>query len=254
MLYKIEKKHIIVSWRMKLAKIKAQKILYEKANELRSENLFKEAAANYLNAILIDRKSAESYFGLGLCYKHLKQYDKAIKYFETAAKLDENYFEAFFELGICHQLNETYCCAIKSFIRAIQINPDSPDAILQLGISHEMCEEEEMALMIYQKLIENSPDYVKSYEHKASLLMKQKRFTEAAKVLNELLKNNQEHYDALAGIGVCFEKLGRKTDAIRYYRKFSTYRPLSPQTSFIQNRLENLRKKNNGKNHLACVK
>lgn len=236
-----------------MSKVNTQKTFYEKANALRSENLYKEAAANYLNAILIDRNSAESYFGLGLCYKNLKQYKKAIQYFETAGKLKEDYFEAFFELGICYQLEEIYCCAIKSFIRAIQIDPDSPDAILQLGISHEMCEEEEMALMIYQKLIENSPEYVKSYEHKSSLLMRQERFQEACYVLNELIKANPKHYEALAGIGVCFEKLGRKSDARRYYTKFLSKQPLSSQTEFIKSRLENLYNKSEIK-HLRCVK
>ena len=44
------------------------KSYYEKGNSLRNESLYKEAAACYLNAVLIDRKSAESYFGLGICY------------------------------------------------------------------------------------------------------------------------------------------------------------------------------------------
>ena len=242
-------------WRFELAlKTKTDvKNFYEKANALCMENLHREAAANYLNAILIDRNSAESYFGLGICYKHLKQYKKAIKYFETAAKLKEDYFEAFFELGVCYQLDGVPCGAIKSFIRAIQINPDNPDAILQLGISHEMCEEEEMALMIYQKLIENSPEFVKSYEHKSSLLMKHERYKDASIVLNNLLKINPEHYSAYAGIGVCFEKLGKQTDAGRYYRKYLSKQPLSPESSFIKERLANIHSRTLRSN-LFCVK
>lgn len=100
---------------------------YEKANALRLDNLYKEAVSNYLNAILIDRNNAESYFGLGICYKNLKQYSKAIKYLDMAVQIKEDYYEAFFELGICHQLEGENCGAIKNFIRAIQINPEKPD-------------------------------------------------------------------------------------------------------------------------------
>ena len=142
---------------------------YEKANELRLENMFKEAISNYLNAILIDRNNAESYYGLGVCYKNLQNFSKAIKYLETAAELKEDYYEAYFELGVCHLLEGIPCGAIKNFVRAIQINPDNPDAILQLGIAHELCEETDLALMIYQKLIENSPGFLKAYEHKSTL-------------------------------------------------------------------------------------
>ena len=128
---------------------------FERAGELLRQNFYKEAATNYLNAILISREDAKSYFGLGMCYKNTKNYAKAIKYFDKAVEIDENYFEAYYELGICHLLEGIPCGAIKNFVRAVQVNPENPDAILQLGISHESCEEYDMALMIYQKLIEN---------------------------------------------------------------------------------------------------
>ena len=214
---------------------------YKKANALCLENSYKEAAANYLNAILIDRNNAESCFGLGICYKHLKQYSKAIKYFEMAAERKEDYFEAFYELGICHLLEGIPCGAIKNFVRAIQINPDNPDAILQLGMAHELCEEYDLALMIYQKLIENSPGFIKAYEHKSTLLMKLDRYKEASNVLGQILKLNPDYYRAYAGIGVCFDKLGKTTCAIRYYRKFLSLKPFSTQADFIKNRLNKIK-------------
>ena len=74
----------------------AAESFYKKADALRLENLYKEAVSNYLNAILIDRNNAESYYGLGVCYKHLKQYSKAIKYLDMASKLQDDCYEIFF--------------------------------------------------------------------------------------------------------------------------------------------------------------
>lgn len=215
--------------------------LYLKANALRLENMYKEAAANYLNAILIDRNNAQSYLGLGICCKHLNNYAKAIKYLNIAAELDENCFDIFFELGICHQLEGNPCGAIKNFIRAIQINPDNPQAILQLGISHELCEEYDLAMMIYNKLIENSRGFLKAYEHKSTLLMKLGKYKEASTVLNQVIMLNPDYYKAYAGIGVCFEKIGKITDARRYYRKFLKFKPMSEQAGFIKDRLYKLK-------------
>ena len=209
---------------------------FEKANNLRFENLYREAVANYLNAILIDRNSAESYLGLGICYKNLGETEKAIKYLEMATELRPKYYDAYFELGICHQIEGIACGAIKSFIQAIQAKPDSVEAILQLGISHEICEEDDLALMIYQKLIENSPTFEKAYEHKSSLLMKQSRYKEAGSVLSELIKINPEYVSAYAGLGICFDKIGKHKSAQRCYRKFLSFSELLPQTEFILDR------------------
>lgn len=226
---------------------------FYKAAALMRENAFKEAAANYLNAILIDRNDADSYYGLGICYKHMKNYAKAIKYLDKASELKEDYYEAFFELGICHLLEGIPCGAIKNFIRAIQINPDNPDAILQLGVSHELCEEQDLALMIYQKLIENSPKFIKAYDHKSSLLMKLDRYREASAVLFEILKINPDYYRAYAGIGICFDKLGKRADAQRYYRKFLVMKPFSHQAQFVKTRLNKLKSLKSSKNSLKIV-
>lgn len=223
---------------------------YEKANALRLENLYREAVSNYLNALLIDRNNAEIYFELGLCYKHLGEYSKAIKYLDIASTLKDDSYETFFELGICHQLEGIPCGAIKNFIRAIQINPDNPEAILQLGISHELCEEYELALMIYQKLIENSNGYLKAYDHKSSLLMKLNKYKEASKLLHNIICINPEFYKAYAGIGVCMEKLGKLSQAQRFYRKFLTLKPFSKDADFIKNRLERLKKLTRRENNL----
>ena len=98
-----------------------------------------------------------------------------------------------------------------------------------------------MALMIYQKLIENSPEFVKAYEHKSTLLMKVGKYKEASLVLNEQIKRNPKDTEVLAGIGICFDKLGKKSDAQRYYRKFLQSNPLSSQAQFIKSRLEKLK-------------
>ncbi len=247
--YEIKKKSIIniegrflkLSSSKNLLKYTATNIFCEKANALLIKKLYKEAASNYLNAILIDRKNAQSYYGLGICYKNLKKYSKAIKYLSMATELKEDFYEAYYELGICCLNEGSTCAAIKNFVSAIQINPDNPDAILQLGIAHELCEEYELALMIYQKLIENSRGFLKAYEHKSTLLMKLEKYKEAAQNLGQLIKLNPDFYNAYIGLGVCFEKLGRTSDAQRYYRKFIQMKPFSQKTEFAKNRLEKIK-------------
>ncbi|MBQ2611418.1 tetratricopeptide repeat protein, partial [bacterium] len=63
-----------------------------KAKDLIKENSFKDAISFYLNAILADRTNPKAYFELGLCYKNIKNYEKAIQAFKNAARLDKYYY------------------------------------------------------------------------------------------------------------------------------------------------------------------
>lgn len=224
-----------------------------KADNLREKNLYKEAIAIYLNAILLNRNDINSYYGLGLCYKNLGNYAKAIKNLENATNLNPDFYEAYYELGICHLLEGIPCGAIKNFVRAIQINPENPNAILQLGIAHELCEEADMALMIYQKLIENSPNFIKAYEHKSTLLMKLERYREASGVLIDLAKLHPSYAPAYLGIATCLDKTGNPKEAQRYYRKFLQRKPLDVQAQFAKSRLEKLKSINKHQNYLSLV-
>ncbi len=225
----------------------------QKADELRKNNSYKEAIPNYLKSILVDRNNAKSYFGLGVCYKHMENYSKAIHYLEKSSEIDNKDYDTFFELGVCHLLKGIPCGAIKNFVKAVQIDPKNPEAILQLGISHELCEEYDMALMIYQKLIENSPEFIKAYDHKSSLLMKMNRYQEASQVLTNIIKKDSSHHEAFVGIGICLDKLGQKTDAQRYYRKFLSNEPNSPQASFVKTRMQKIKMQLNNNTNLALV-
>ena len=214
--------------------------LCKMADELREKEAYQQAVSKYLNAIMLDRKNAKIYFGLGVCYKHLENYKKATYYLEKSAEIEKDY-DTFFELGVCNLLNGYPCKAIKCFVEAVKLKPENPDAILQLGISHELCEEYDMALMIYQKLIENSPKYIKAYDHKSSLLMKMERYKEASGVLSKIMKLDSTYSKAYAGIGICFDKLGRKADAQRYYRKFLSSDTDSSQKNFVLSRMQKIR-------------
>ncbi len=236
-----------------LQKIELAKNYLSQAKLLVEKNLYKDAVLIYLNAILLDRNDVNSYYGLGLCYKHLENYPKAIKNLKKAAELKPDFYEAFYEIGICHLSMCVPCEAIKNFVQAIQINPENPNAILQLGISHELCEEQDMALMIYQKLIENSPNFIKAYEYKSTLLMKMERYREACAVLNALTKIAPDYSQAYLGIATCFEKIGVQIEARRYYRKFLKHKPVFNQACHARNRLKKLNSKNIHPEYLSLV-
>ncbi len=163
---KIKKNLSDFSTKPDLAKSSEAYHLCIKADALRLANFYQEALSRYLNSILIERDNADSYYGLGICYKNLNIIDKAIESLEKAKKIRELDFNICYELGVCYLISGEVCLAMKNLITALKMNPNDLNAQIQLAITHEIVGENEMALMIYQKIIETVPSYIKAYNHK----------------------------------------------------------------------------------------
>lgn len=212
------------------------------AEELFSENKNKEAIKFYLNSILIKRINPKAYKGLGISFKCLKKFDKAIMYLEKAKELTPFDYEIYRELGICYLGKGKKCLAAKNLIQAIKLNPDNPDIQAELAFLHEFMQEPEMALMIYDKIIDANPDYQKAYIHKAALLMQENRYIQAIDVFKQILKINPDYSRSYLGIGICFDKLAEKSKAKRYYKKYLSLNFESINSENVVKRLLELKK------------
>ena len=193
---------------------------FTQAEELRLKNKNKEAIDKYLHSILINKDNATSYLGLGIAYKSIKNYDKAIISLKKAEKLMPSDFTVQKELALCNIINGDFENGMKYLINSIKIEPDNVDMQMQLALVHEMIEEEDMALMIYQKIIETKPDYTRAYIQKATLYMYLEDYLNSAKVFNTVIKLKPDYYRAFLALGICYDKLGNMSAAKRYYKKY----------------------------------
>ena len=66
-------------------------------------------------------------------------------------------------------------------------------------------------------------------------------YFEAGAVYKQLLKINPNFPQAYFGLGICFEKLGKINDAIRYLRKFSELKPNSINSPEVKKHLNKLK-------------
>ena len=212
-----------------------------KADALRFAKMYKESVQTYLQAIIADRTELNAYYGLALSYKYLKNYKKAISTLERLIELDDSNDSYFMELGICSLSDGEPDKAIGFLVKAILINRENTEAQIQLAIAHELVGEPELSLMIYNKLIETNPEFLKAYYNKAAMLMGMEDFEEASKTFFQIIKKNPDYYKAYLGIAMSFDKMGKYTDAIRYYKKFLELKRFSEDSIFARNRINELR-------------
>jgi len=216
--------------------------LLVKADALRINKMFQESIKHYLSALMIDRKNVQIYIGLAQSYMHLDNTDKAIETLEKARALEPNNPEISFEIGKCFMRMGLPCVAAVSLKETILLDKNNLEAQLQLGVAHELTGEPDMALKIYQRIIEKHPSFLKAYQHKAALLVELHSYQEAAAVFCELIKINPQYYKAVLGIGICFDKMGKTSSAVRYYKKFLQLKPNSKNAPDVTSRLSQIRK------------
>ena len=217
------------------------------ADDLRNNGEYKKAVSCYLQSIMLERTNTESYLGLGISYKYLNNYKKAIENFQKSLEVNSTNIKtqatSYYEMGICYLLENELTNAIMCFQKSIMIDKNNLDVQLQLALAHELAQEDDMAMKIYDKLIEEHPEYTKAHSHKAALLICEGRYADAIKIFMKILKIEPNFYRAYFGLGVCFDNLKNFLYARKYYKKFLKVHPNSTHAEYVENRLSALKEK-----------
>jgi tetratricopeptide (TPR) repeat protein len=104
-------------------------------------------------------------FFIGLAYRHLNEYEKAIDYFTRTLKYNSGHSETLNELGIaCLSIGNTKD-AKTAYKEAIKINPNNHELLCNMGIVHlneENFDEAERYLKLAKK-IKNDDDIVNAW-------------------------------------------------------------------------------------------
>ena len=228
-----------------------------RGDSLRNSGEYKKAVSCYLQSIMLERTNSDSYLGLGISYKYLNNYDKAIENFKKSINTnkDNNKLEAqsYYEMGVCYLLSNEMTKAITSFQKSIMKDRDNLDVQLQLALAHELVHEEDMALKIYDKLIEEHPNYTKAYSHKGALLICKGEYTEAISIFKQILKLEPKFHRAYFGLGVCFDNLKEYSYAKKYYQKFLKIHPNSSHAKYVESRIKLLNIRCKKENPLRLV-
>ena len=91
-----------------------------------------KAMQEFKTLIALD-PSPRSYAFMGLCYRHLGQYDAAKRYFNQGLNADPKNLPALFNLGFIAKKQLEYVQAENYLDRALHIDPNYADALFELG-------------------------------------------------------------------------------------------------------------------------
>ncbi len=95
----------------------------------------------------------------GSAHNELKNYYKAVEYFEKIKEINSNFSDAYYNLGIVYKTIDQIDKSIENYIECIKINPSKYQAYNNLGNIYKDQRKIEMAIKNYLICLEINPEY-----------------------------------------------------------------------------------------------
>lgn len=187
-----------------------------------------DKAFEYINkALKINPKYRQAYQLKGSIYRALGQSDLMKSSYETAVQQDPNFYEGYLMLGAIYQEEKSPLC-IEYFTTASKLMPEESEAKYAVAYAKQHFGKEEDAAQLYREMSKDTSDYYSSQAYFQLGHMKQFRFgdLDSAKFFYaEAIKAEPKLYQAYHNLGICYDREGDKTNALRSFGKALKHNP-----------------------------
>lgn len=152
---------------------------------------YKKAEDDFLKVVKIENNNSKAYYGLGLCYYYMKEYEKSLenysksleikqsadtkfaisnvyikmkKYRQAITNLNEliikepNYVDAYNNRGVCYLELKEFKLSIKDFSSALKINPNQQNSLYNRGYAYFLNGELDKAINDLKNSINKNDD------------------------------------------------------------------------------------------------
>lgn len=180
---------------------------------------FKSAEKHFVHAISLSPMYFATNFNLADLYFGMREYDKAIVYFNRALQTKSYFVDALMKRGIALHHRGNFEDAAQDFLRVIDSNPQSHEAHCNLGNALASMGRSEQAEHHYMRAIELDIAFVDAYSNLSHLQSSIGRYEEALESATTALKLTPQHLGALNNLALAQRGMGEFADATLTLRK-----------------------------------
>jgi len=159
-----------------------------------------KAAAEFEQAILLNSRNVDAYFGLADTYKQRDDNEQAEMIYQRAIGIQPGYWRGYLEMGIFHYSAGRFREAIEFFTQAVNLAPDNATGHLNLGSSFYLLGDFENAADAWQKSIELEPS-TSAYVNVGSSYFFLGRFDDAAEMYRKASELAPEDFEVWGSLG-----------------------------------------------------
>ncbi|MEW6078987.1 MAG: tetratricopeptide repeat protein [Thermodesulfobacteriota bacterium] len=177
-------------------------------------------------------RKARPALGVGMAFQKHDQPEKALEWFQKAARLEPDYDEAYTNIGgILVNLGRP-AAALPYMEKAISLAPDNHEAYSNLGSAMQHLQRLDEAIVYYQKALHIYPDYETAHNNLGAVLIKKGDLEGARYHIEWAIRINPEYDEAYNNLGLVMSQLGRIDEAIGYYEQALRLNPKNDTTHF----------------------
>lgn len=206
---------------------KNPEFLVDLASTYSMQQDFDQAFEYINNALKVNPRFREAYQLKGSIYRALGQTDLMKSSYETAVQQDPEFYEGYLMLGAIYQEEKNPLC-IEYFTTASQIKPHESEAKYSVAYAKQHFGKEDDAIEMYRSMSKDTSDYYASQAWFQLGHMKQFRYgdIDSAKYFySQAIKVEPRLYQAYHNLGICYDREGDKTNALRSFSKALKHNP-----------------------------
>ena len=151
---------------------------------------FKNAIAEYRKVIELDPKNVTAYLYLGTLYADQKNYDQSMETFRKVISLDPDDPMGYYYLAKILVELKRYGEAETALKKSMAIKPSFEPTVIDLGFLYQKQKKNALAIDLYRNFITLYPATIKVRIRMGDILLKEKRFDEADRLLKAILIKN----------------------------------------------------------------
>lgn len=181
-------------------------------------------------------------YNLGLCYMHMRRFDRALLNLNRAAALVPEFSRTYLQIGFVYQLKHKDQEAMDYFRKSIKYNPGELDPYIYIGDTYFERGQVEMAKRYYDAALEVDPFFPNGLLGRAKVYFHEERYIHAINLLKTI--DTSQDYDKSLHYyyGESAFKLRDYDTAAEQYRELLKYKAdrffLTHAVSFIEHKLE----------------
>lgn len=117
--------------------------------------------------------------------------------------------------------------SFESAIREIWLDSGSPsiDLLMERGFDALREENYDRAYFYFDEVVTLAPDFAEGWDKRAAVHYVREDYAEALRDIEQVLRLEPRHYQAMAGLGIILEELGDKKGALEAYRRALALNP-----------------------------
>ncbi len=209
---------------------KATRKVYDDALELYNKGEIKQSIEKLTHVISAYPDYPDVHHALGCAFSLADNYDEAINSFKRAIELNPDYIEAYVDMAIVQNELCKFEDAKQSFEKAAaletkekglspQLRAKLAHIYTQLGDTYYELQEYQKAKDEYRRGIEMSSSFVDIKLKLAKTHLQLSEHPDAERLLSEILKRNQNYFEARTTLGLCYYRQQRFFEAQKHWQE-----------------------------------